>query len=76
MLMLMLVDGLVFVGAASAAGYAIYATAAPNWARIADALTGRSGSAAVLEPRIRAERRAAVRRWAGSPQPARLRAAA
>jgi len=74
--MLMLVDGLVFVGAASAAGYAIYATAVPNWSRIADALAGRSGSAAALEPRVRAERRAAVRHWAASPRSARLRAAA
>lgn len=74
--MLMLVDGLVFVGAAGAAAYVMYATAAPNWARIADALAGRSGSAAALEPRLRAERRAAVRRWAASPRPARLRAVA
>lgn len=76
--MLMMLDSLVFVGAAAAAGYAIVATVAPNLARIGEALGGSPRHFAPLETLVLAERRIAVRRWAGSPRgsAARLREAA
>lgn len=75
--MLMMLDSLVFVAAAGASAYAIGATIAPNWTRIADALAGRPQPSLPVEPRVRAQRRAAVRRWSTSSAAAvRLREAA
>ena len=74
--MLMVVDSLVFVGAFGVAVFAIGGTIAPNLGKIADALAGRQQATAV-EPRVRAARRAAVRRWASSsPATVRMREAA
>lgn len=75
--MLMLLDSLVFMGAFGAAVYAIGATVAPNLGRIGDALAGRPQPEMPVAPRVRAARRAAVRRWsAASATAVRLREAA
>lgn len=73
--MLTLLDSLVFVGALGVSGYAIGGTVGPNLGRIGDALAGRP-QPLTLEPRVKAARRAAVRRWADTARPARLREAA
>lgn len=69
----------IFAGAFAMATYAVAATILPNLAAIGDALAGRSRAAfPPLSAQVRAERRAAVMRWAATPRvPARpLRAAA
>ena len=71
--MLMVLDSLVIVGSAAAAGYAIVATVAPNLARIRKALSGSPQPFAPLETLVLAERRIAVRRWAAVPRSAAVR---
>lgn len=71
--MLVVLDSLVFVGAAAAAGYAIVATVGPNLARIGEALSGSPQPFAPLRTLVCAERRIAVRRWAASPRSAAVR---
>lgn len=74
-----LVSVCVFAGTLAVSIYAIAATVAPRFDRIASALRGDSPAhnepLAVL---VKAERRIAVKRWAAQPQlrPAPLRAAA
>ena len=53
--MLMVLDSLVFVGAAAVAGYAIVATVTPNLARIGEALSGSPRPFAPLETLVLAE---------------------
>ncbi|MBY9061709.1 hypothetical protein K7957_02025 [Sphingomonas yunnanensis] len=62
----------IFAGALSTAGYAMHATLAPNLDKILSALRGEMAPAraAPLAALVRAERRIAVRRWAGSATPA------
>ena len=68
--MLIVLDVLVFGGAALGAGYAIGTTVVPNARRILDALAGHA------EPRfeplatlVQAENRIAVRRWSSATRP-------
>lgn len=59
---------LTFGGALALSGYAIAATVAPSFGRIVDALYGRPQPRfEPLAALVRAERRIAVRRWAGAP---------
>ena len=75
--MLMLLDSLVFVGAFGAAAYAIGVSVGPNVGRIGGALAGRPQPELAVAPRVRAARRAAVRRWSSASAAAvRLREAA
>ena len=71
---------LTFMGAFGTAGYAIVASVAPQWRRIARLAAGHIEQPfSPLAQLAVAERRIAVRRWAASPAPApvhRLRAAA
>jgi hypothetical protein len=62
----------IFAGALSTASYALYATVAPNLDKVLGALRGEMAPARVapLAALVRAERRIAVRRWAGSAAPA------
>lgn len=62
----------IFSGALSTAGYALYSTLAPNLDKIIGALRGEMAMTrpAPLATLVRAERRIAVRRWAGSAVPA------
>ncbi len=72
--MLMLLEYGVFGGAAAASGYAMWTTIATNGEKIMKALTGQPlPRFAPLATLARAERRIAVRRWAGSPAPMRVR---
>ena len=71
---------MVFSGAFATASFAIAATVAPQWRRIAKLASGHPETAfAPLSSLVHAERRIAVRRWASAPIPApihRLRAVA
>ncbi|MGK6324105.1 hypothetical protein ACMGDM_13635 [Sphingomonas sp. DT-51] len=65
----------IFGGALSTVGYALHATLAPNLDKIAEALRGEFAPTLAVRPAplatlVRAERRIAVRRWAGSASPA------
>ncbi|WP_221191011.1 hypothetical protein [Sphingomonas sp. BK580] len=62
----------IFAGALSTASYALHATLAPNLEKILGALRGEMAPAraAPLAALVRAERRIAVRRWAGAAAPA------
>ncbi|MBW6525810.1 hypothetical protein KZ813_03055 [Sphingomonas sp. RHCKR7] len=62
----------IFGGGLSTAAYALYATLAPSLDKIAGALRGETapGRPSPLASLVRAERRIAVRRWAGSAVPA------
>ncbi|WP_339347899.1 hypothetical protein [uncultured Sphingomonas sp.] len=72
---------MIFGGALTLAGYAMAATLAPNMARIVAVLRGQPETARFepLAVLVQAERRIAVRRWAGSTvqgRPVRQREAA
>lgn len=62
----------IFGGALTTAGYALHATLAPSLDKIVGALRGEMAAArpAPLATLVCAERRIAVRRWAGSAVPA------
>lgn len=69
--MLTLLEFGAFGGAAATAGYALWTTIVPNGEKIMNALTGRPHARfAPLATLARAERRIAVRRWAGTSMPA------
>ena len=71
------ISGLAFSGAAAAAFATIHASVAPQWRRIARLALGRPEMAfAPLAQLAQAERRIAVRRWSGATRPAEWRAAA